>query len=76
MNLNMDEKIQIRNLCNWALSFKRIDSIGDVLIPANSTMRVARGEVFTQAQSGNNLLLVLMVLVLTLVSILTIKIQE
>ena len=55
MNLNMDEKIQIRNLCNWALSFKRIDSIGDVLIPANSTMRVARGEVFTQAQSGNNL---------------------
>ena len=55
MNLNMDEKIQIRNLCNWALSFKRIDSIGDVLIPANSTMRIARGEVFTQAQSGNNL---------------------
>lgn len=55
MNLNMDEKIQIRNLCNWALSFKRIDSIGDVLIPANSTMRIARGEVFTQVQSGNNL---------------------
>ena len=55
MNLNMDEKIQIRNLCNWAVSFKRIDSVGDVLVPANSTMRIARGEVFTQVQSGNNL---------------------
>ena len=40
MNLNMDEKIQIRNLCNWALSFKRIDSIGDVLIPTGTNSPV------------------------------------
>lgn len=53
MSLSMDEKIQIRNLCNWAVSFKRIDSIGDVLIPANTTMRISRGEVFSQAQSNN-----------------------
>lgn len=53
MNLNMDEKIQIKNLCNWALSFKRIDSVGEILIPANTTMRIARGEVFSQVQSNN-----------------------
>lgn len=53
MNLSMDEKIQIKNLCNWTVSFKRIDSVGDVLIPANTTMRIARGEVFSQVQSGN-----------------------
>lgn len=53
MSLSMDEKIQIRNLCNWAVSFKRIDSIGDVLIPANTTIRISRGEVFSQAQSNN-----------------------
>lgn len=53
MNLNMDEKIQIKNLCNWTVSFKRIDSVGDVLLPANTTMRISRGEVFSQVQSNN-----------------------
>lgn len=53
MSLNMDEKIQIKNLCNWSISFKRLDSIGDVLIPANTTVRISRGEVFSQAQSNN-----------------------
>lgn len=53
MNLNMDEKIQIKNLCNWTVSFKRIDSVGDILIPANTTMRISRGEIFSQVQSNN-----------------------
>lgn len=53
MDLNMDEKIQIRNLCNWDVSFKRIDSIGEILIPANTTIRITRGEVFSQVQSNN-----------------------
>lgn len=49
----MDEKIQIKNLCNWSVSFQRIDSNGDVLIPANTTVRIARGEIISQVQSNN-----------------------
>lgn len=49
----MDEKIQIKNLCDWEVSFKKIDTLGDILIPANTTMRIARGEVLSQAQSNN-----------------------
>lgn len=53
MSLNMDEKIQIKNLCNWSISFQRIDTAGDVLIPANTTVRIARGEIISQVQSNN-----------------------
>lgn len=55
MSLNMDEKISVRNLCEWTVSFKRLDVVGDVLINANTTIRLPRGEVFSQVQSGNNL---------------------
>ncbi len=55
MSLNMDEKISVRNLCEWTVSFKRIDSIGDVLINANTSVRLPRGEIYSQVQSGNNL---------------------
>ncbi len=55
MSLNMDEKISVRNLCEWTVSFKRIDSIGDVLINANTSIRLPRGEIYSQVQSGNNL---------------------
>lgn len=53
MTLNMDEKIQVKNLCDWTVSFKRIDSVGDILIPAHTTVRISRGEVFSQVQSNN-----------------------
>lgn len=53
--LNMDEKIPVKNLCNWQLGFKRIESIGDVLIPAKVTIRLPRGEVISQCQAGNRL---------------------
>lgn len=55
MSLNMDEKISVRNLCEWTVSFKRLDVTGDVLINANTTVRLPRGEVYSQVQSGNNL---------------------
>lgn len=51
----MDEKISVRNLCDWAVSFRRLDVIGDVLINANTTVRLPRGEVISQVQSNNNL---------------------
>lgn len=55
MSLNMDEKITVKNLCEWTVSFRRLDGIGDILINANSTIRLPRGEVYSQVQSGNNL---------------------
>lgn len=55
MSLNMDEKISVKNLCEWTVSFKRLDVMGDVLINANTTVRLPRGEVYSQVQSGNNL---------------------
>ena len=30
MSLNMDEKISVKNLCEWTVSFKRLDVMGDV----------------------------------------------
>lgn len=55
MSLNMDEKISVRNLCEWTVSFKRLDGVGDVLINANTAIRLPRGEIYSQVQSGNNL---------------------
>ena len=53
--LNMDEKVPVKNLCNWQVEFKRIESIGDVIIPARVTVRLPRGEVISQCQSDNRL---------------------
>lgn len=55
MSLNMDEKITVRNLCEWTVSFKRLDDKGDVLINANTTARLPRSEVISQVQSRNTL---------------------
>lgn len=53
--LNMDEKILVKNLCNWTVGFKRIESIGDVSIPPKVSMHLSRGEIIAQCQSGNKL---------------------
>lgn len=54
--LNLDEKITIRNLANWTVGFKRIKSNGDCSIPAKGTTRITRNEVIAQVQNGNKLL--------------------
>lgn len=51
--MELDKKIQVKNLCSWSLNFKRIDGIGDISIPANSVMNLTAGEIFAQVQSGN-----------------------
>lgn len=53
--LSLDEKISIKNLCNWIVGFKKIESLGDVSIPANTSIRLTRAEVMAQAESGNSL---------------------
>lgn len=55
MSLNMDEKITIKNLCDFYLHFHRLNGIGDVAIPPKSPMRIDRGEVIFQAQNGNRM---------------------
>ncbi|MBE7897193.1 hypothetical protein G7L40_00515 [Paenibacillus polymyxa] len=55
MELNMDEKVLIKNLCNWDLFIKRILKNGDVKIAANKTVKLTREEIEAQVNNGNNL---------------------
>ncbi len=51
----MDEKVLIKNLCNWDLFIKRILKNGDVKIAANKTVKLTREEIEAQVNNGNNL---------------------
>lgn len=51
--LNMDEKIPVRNLCDWDIYFDRIETIGTVKIPRKGIMRIQRGEVQSQVYDRN-----------------------
>jgi len=53
--LDLDKKITIVNLCNWKISFARLNSVGDVLIPPKGKMRIDAGEVVSQCFAGNKL---------------------
>lgn len=55
MALNLDEKISIKNLCNWTVGFKKIETVGDCSIPPKTSIRMSRGEVISQVESGNSL---------------------
>jgi hypothetical protein len=53
--LNLDEKVSVKNIANWKVGFARIESIGDVTIQPNATMRLPRSEIIAQINSGNTL---------------------
>ncbi len=53
--LSMETKITVRSIANWTTGFQKIETMGDVTIPANGTTRLNRGEVIAQAQNGNRL---------------------
>lgn len=53
--LNLDQKVTVRNIANWPVTFARIDGIGDIIIPPNATARLTRNEIISQAQTGNRL---------------------
>ena len=55
MSLNMDEKITIKNLCDFYLHFHRVNGVGDVAMPPKTSMRIDRGEVISQAQVNNRM---------------------
>ena len=53
--LNMDQKVTVRNLAGWTVGFRRIETQGDVTIPKEGTIRLSRSEIIAQIQSGNRL---------------------
>jgi hypothetical protein len=53
MSLSIDEKILIKNLCEWNIYFKRINGVGDISLPPKTTIKIDRGEVISQVQTNN-----------------------
>ena len=56
VELNMEQKVTLRNIAVWTTGFRRIEGDGDVTIPPEGTARVSRAEVIAQVQNGNRLL--------------------
>lgn len=54
-SLNLEEKVNVKNIANWKVGFQRIETIGDVTIQPNATMRLQRSEIIAQVNSGNTL---------------------
>lgn len=55
--LNLEEKISLKNLANWMVGFTKIESLGEINIAPNGSIRVSRGEIITQFDNGNRLLI-------------------
>lgn len=55
--LNLDQKITIRNISSSLTGFRRHDNTGDVTIPPKGSIRLTRSEVLAQIQGGANHLL-------------------
>ena len=55
--LSLDEKVVVKNLCAWDLSFPRIETAGDVYIVQKASTRLSRGEIQAQIH-GNNVMFV------------------
>lgn len=56
VKLNLDEKVTVRNIAGWNVGFVRLaDMKGDVVVPAEGTVRLTRNEIIMQTQNGNRL---------------------
>lgn len=56
VKLNLDEKVTVRNIAGWNVGFARLaDMKGDVVVPAEGTIRLTRNEIIMQTQNGNRL---------------------
>ncbi len=53
--LNLDTKVTVRNIADWTVGFARKDGYGDISIVSNGSVRLSRGEIIAQVQSGNRL---------------------
>lgn len=56
--LNMEVKVLVKNLAGWDVGFSKKDGTfaGDITIPANGSIRLARSEILSQVQYNNKLL--------------------
>lgn len=50
-----EKKVTVKSIADWDTGFKRIESIGDVQIPANGSVRLSASEIVAQVQNGNTL---------------------
>jgi len=51
----MNKKVKLKNLTSWILTFKRINNIGDIVLPPNGVITLSSDEVMAQIYSGNKL---------------------
>lgn len=51
--LNLDQKITIRNISSWPTTLVRTDNKNEVSIVPKGSIRIERGEVIAQSQKGN-----------------------
>lgn len=52
-DINLDKKVEVRNLCAWDLYFDRIETNGTVRIPARGAVRLTRAEIQAQVYDNN-----------------------
>lgn len=50
-----NKKIALKNLTSWALTFKRINTLGDVIIPQKGKINMPYEEVMAQIYNNNRL---------------------
>lgn len=55
VELNLEQKVTVKNIAGWTVGFARIDSVGDVTITADGSTKLTRNEIISQVQSGNKL---------------------
>jgi hypothetical protein len=55
MSVNLDEKVVIKNLCEWDLYFPRIETSGTVKLVKKGINRLTRAEIQAQVFSNNTM---------------------
>lgn len=53
--LNLEQKVLVKNIAGWTIGFRRIETQGDVNIPPEGSIRLSRSEIIAQVQNGNRL---------------------
>ena len=53
--VDTNKKVSLKNLTNWNLTFKRINSLGDIIIPPNGKVTMPCEEVMSQIYNNNRL---------------------
>lgn len=51
--LNMEERVPVKNLCDWDIYFNRIEGHGTVKIPRRGVRRLSRAEIQAQVYDRN-----------------------